>query len=43
MPGSVGLYQVNVTVPAGRQAATLVPVSLSIGTASSNQVQIATQ
>jgi uncharacterized protein (TIGR03437 family) len=42
-PGSVGLYQVNVTVPAGIQASDFVPVSLSIGGVASNSVNIAVQ
>jgi uncharacterized protein (TIGR03437 family) len=42
-PGSVGLYQVNVTVPAGIQPSSFVPVSLSIGGVSSNSVNIAVQ
>jgi uncharacterized protein (TIGR03437 family) len=42
-PGSVGLYQVNVTVPAGIQPASYVPVSLSLGSVTSNSLPIAVQ
>jgi uncharacterized protein (TIGR03437 family) len=42
-PGSVGLYQVNVTVPAGTPKGNAVPVYLTIGTVTSNSVAIATQ
>jgi uncharacterized protein (TIGR03437 family) len=42
-PGSVGLYQVNVTVPAGTPRGSAVPVYLTIGSASSNPVSIAVQ
>jgi uncharacterized protein (TIGR03437 family) len=41
-PGSVGLYQVNVTVPVGVETGT-VPVFLTIGAATSNAVMIAIQ
>lgn len=41
--GPVGLYQVNMTVPAGIQLGGYVPVSLSIGSATSNSVSIAVQ
>jgi uncharacterized protein (TIGR03437 family) len=40
-PGNVGLYQVNVPVPAGIAAGTSVPVVISRGAASSNTVTIA--
>ena len=40
-PGSVGLYQVNVTVPAGTPKGSSVPVYLTIGSATSNSVAIA--
>jgi uncharacterized protein (TIGR03437 family) len=42
-PGWVGLYQVNVTVPAGTPTGNAVPVYLTIGTATSNSVAIAVQ
>jgi uncharacterized protein (TIGR03437 family) len=42
-PGSVGLYQVNVTVPAGTPNGNTVPVYLTIGTTISNAVAIAVQ
>jgi uncharacterized protein (TIGR03437 family) len=42
-PGSVGLYQVNVTVPFGTPKGNAVPVYLTIGTAVSNSVNIASQ
>ena len=42
-PGSVGLYQVNVTVPVGTPKGSAVPVFLTIGTATSNSVAIAVQ
>lgn len=42
-PGSVGLYQVNVTVPSGTPKGSAVPVYLTIGTATSNSVAIAVQ
>ncbi len=42
-PGSVGLYQVNVSVPAGTPKGSAVPVYLTIGTATSNSVAIAVQ
>jgi len=42
-PGSVGLYQVNVAVPAGTPKGAAVPVYLTIGTATSNSVEIAVQ
>ncbi len=42
-PGSVGLYQVNVTVPAGTKAGSAVAVFLTIGTVTSNTVAIAVQ
>lgn len=42
-PGSVGLYQVNVTVPAGTPKGVAVPVFLSIGSVTSNAVAIAVQ
>jgi uncharacterized protein (TIGR03437 family) len=40
-PGSVGLYQVNVTVPTGTPIGNATPVYLTIGTATSNSVAIA--
>jgi len=42
-PGSVGLYQVNVTVPAGTTRGVAVPVFLQIGSSTSNTVAIAVQ
>jgi uncharacterized protein (TIGR03437 family) len=42
-PGSVGLYQVNVTVPPGTPKGSAVPVYLTIGTTISNFVAIAVQ
>jgi uncharacterized protein (TIGR03437 family) len=42
-PGYVGLYQVNVQVPADAPIGDAVPVALSIGGASSNVVTIAVQ
>jgi uncharacterized protein (TIGR03437 family) len=43
VPGAVGLYQVNVLVPAGVPAGDAVPVILRIGGVSSNAVTIAVQ
>ena len=43
VPGLVGLYQINVLVPANAPADSAVPVVVSIGVASSNTVQIAVQ
>jgi uncharacterized protein (TIGR03437 family) len=40
-PGSVGLYQVNVTVPPGTPTGDAIPVSLALGSVSSNSVSIA--
>ena len=42
-PGSVGLYQVNVLVPANAPTGNAVPVVVSIGGATSNAVEIAVQ
>ncbi len=42
-PGSVGLYQVNVTVPAGAPTGNAVPVTLGIGSLTSNTALIAIQ
>jgi uncharacterized protein (TIGR03437 family) len=42
-PGWVGLYQVNVQVPANAPTGDAVPVTLSVGGAVSNQVTIAVQ
>ena len=42
-PGAVGLYQVNVQVPAGVAAGAAVPLILSIGGVTSNTVTIAVQ
>jgi uncharacterized protein (TIGR03437 family) len=42
-PGLVGLYQVNVTVPAGTPKGSATPVHLTIGNAVSNSVAIAVQ
>ena len=42
-PGLVGLYQVNVTVPFGTPKGVAVPVSLAIGSVTSNSVAIAVQ
>jgi uncharacterized protein (TIGR03437 family) len=40
-PGSVGLYQVNVQVPAGSAKGNAVPVAITIGGVTSNTVTIA--
>jgi len=42
-PGSVGLYQVNVAVPAGTPKGNTVPVTVSVGGVTSNSVAIAIQ
>jgi uncharacterized protein (TIGR03437 family) len=42
-PGYVGLYQVNVQVPAGTRTGNAVPVAISIGGVASNSVTIAVQ
>lgn len=42
-PGLVGLYQVNVTVPAGAPTGNAVPISLAIGGVASNTAAIAIQ
>ena len=42
-PGFVGLYQVNALVPAGVALGSAVPVTISIGGATSNQVTVAVQ
>jgi uncharacterized protein (TIGR03437 family) len=42
-PGYVGLYQVNALVPAGSAVGSAVPVTISIGGATSNTVTIAVQ
>ena len=42
-PGFVGLYQVNALVPSGVSAGSAVPVTISIGDATSNMVTIAVQ
>ncbi len=42
-PGTVGLNQINVQIPAGVAAGTAVPVSVSIGGAVSNTVTIAVE
>jgi len=42
-PGFVGLYQVNVLVPANAPTGNAIPVSLSVGGAGSNQVTMAVQ
>jgi uncharacterized protein (TIGR03437 family) len=42
-PGSVGLYQVNVAVPANAPIGDAIPVILSIGGATSNTVSMAVQ
>ena len=42
-PGWVGLYQVNVQVPANAPAGDAVPVSLSVGGVASNQVTMAVE
>ena len=39
-PGSIALYQVNVTIPAGIAASNLVPVQISINGAVSNTVTV---
>jgi uncharacterized protein (TIGR03437 family) len=41
--GFVGLYQVNVQVPAGTPSGDSVPVTLNIGGAASNTVTLAVQ
>ena len=40
-PGYVGLYQVNALVPEGSSMGSAVPVTISIGGATSNTVTIA--
>ena len=40
-PGAVGLYQVNVAVPAGTPTGVAVPITVAIGNATSNAVAIA--
>jgi uncharacterized protein (TIGR03437 family) len=42
-PGFVGLYQVNVLVPADVAAGSAVPVTISIGGATSNTATIVVQ
>jgi len=42
-PGYVGLYQVNVPVPAGLATGPSVPVVISMGAAASNTVTMAVQ
>jgi uncharacterized protein (TIGR03437 family) len=42
-PQSVGLYQLNVTVPAGTPTGSAVPVFLTLGSTTSNTVAIAVQ
>jgi len=42
-PGLVGLYQVNIEVPAGVPKGSAVPVVISIGGATSNTVTLAVQ
>ena len=42
-PGFVGLYQVNALVPAGVAAGSAVPLTISVGGATSNTVTIAVQ
>lgn len=42
-PGTVGLYQINVTVPAGTARGNSVPLVVSIGGATSNTVSLAIQ
>ncbi len=42
-PGFIGLYQVNVTVPAGAPVGGAVPLTLSVGSATSNTATIAIQ
>jgi uncharacterized protein (TIGR03437 family) len=42
-PGEVGLYQINVVVPAGTMTGSSVPVNVSIGNANANIVTIAIQ
>ena len=42
-PGLVGLYQVNALVPEGSSVGSAVPVTISIGGATSNAVTIAVQ
>jgi trimeric autotransporter adhesin len=42
-PGFIGLYQVNVTVPAGAPVGGTVPLTLSVGSATSNAATVAIQ
>jgi uncharacterized protein (TIGR03437 family) len=42
-PGYAGLYQVNAQVPAGSVTGSAVPVTISMGGATSNAVTIAVQ
>jgi trimeric autotransporter adhesin len=42
-PGFIGLYQVNVTVPAGAPVGGAVPLTLSVGSATSNTATVAIQ
>jgi len=42
-PGYAGLYQVNAQVPAGSAKGSAVPVTISIGGATSNEVTVAVQ
>jgi uncharacterized protein (TIGR03437 family) len=42
-PGYVGLYQVNALVPEGSAVGSAVPVTISIGGATSNTVTISVQ
>jgi uncharacterized protein (TIGR03437 family) len=42
-PGWVGLYQVNVQVPANAPAGNAVPVTLSVGGVAANQVTMAVE
>jgi uncharacterized protein (TIGR03437 family) len=42
-PGWVGLYQVNVQVPANAPVGNAVPVALSVGGVAANQVTMAVQ
>jgi len=42
-PGVAGLYQINVTIPAGVTPGNAVPVILTVGNVQSNTVTIAVQ
>ena len=42
-PGEVGLYQMNIVVPAGTMTGNAVPIMVSIGNENANPVTIAVQ